>query len=211
MVLHLSHEGKKRIFVCNRCQSDTDGDTVCPICQSWNLIPLGIGTDTVSEYVKTIFPKTKILILDKEKAKTTKGAEKIIKEFEESEGSILIGTEMAFFYLKNKVPLSVIASFDSLWSIPNFRMSEKVIQLIISIISNTENKLIIQTKNATDPIILAIKNGNLLSFICEELEDRKKLGYPPFKRFIKITHLGNKTETLSARAYLAEIFKEYSP
>jgi primosomal protein N' len=53
--------------------------------------------------------------------------------------------------------------------------------------------------------------GNLLSFIREELEDRKKLGYPPYKRFIKITYWGNKEQTIKAKKILAEIFKEYHP
>ena len=157
-------------------------------------MPLGIGTDTVFEEVKKLFPGVKILKLDKEIAKDIKGAEKIIKEFEKDNGTILIGTEMALFYIKEKVSLSIIASFDSLWSIPNFKMGEKIIKLLTSIISKTKNKIIIQTKNDKDATILAVKNETLLYFIREELEDRKNLGYPPFNRFIKISHLGDKDE-----------------
>jgi primosomal protein N' (replication factor Y) len=217
LVLYLSHQEKKRMFVCNRCQRDADGDTVCKSCGSWNLVPLGIGTDIVYEEIQKLlsaqvnFPKVKIFKLDKESVKTAKEAQKIIKEFEENEGSILIGTEMAFFYLKNKVSLSVIASLDSLWSIPNFKMSEKIIQIILSIIGNTTEKLIIQTKNEKDSIISAIKSGNLLSFVREELEDRRKLAYPPFKRFVKITYMGDREQTTKARNILEEIFKEYNP
>ena len=211
LVLYLSHHGKKRMFVCNRCQREVGGEKLCSGCGSWNLMPLGIGTDTVYEETVKFFPKVKIFKLDKESAKTAKGAKEIIKEFEESPGSILIATEMAFFYIKNKVPLSIVASFDSLWSIPNFKMGEKIIQIIFSIISNTTEKLIIQTKNENDGVILAIKSENLLPFVREELEDRKKLNYPPFKRFIKITHLGDKEQTIKVRKMLEEIFKEYSP
>ena len=68
-------------------------------------MPLGIGTDTVFEEIKINFPrktKNKIFKLDRESVKTNKEAEKILKEFEKNSGSILIGTEMAFFYLKEK-------------------------------------------------------------------------------------------------------------
>lgn len=218
LVLYLSHQGKKRMFVCNKCENNKDGDVACASCRGWNLMPLGIGTDTVSEEAKKLFPKTKIFQLDKESAKSSAGAKKIIKEFSAQggsasggEGSILIGTEMAFFYLNKRVSLSVIASFDSLWSIPNFKMSEKIIQIALSIINITSEKFIIQTKNENDGAILAIKSTNLLSFVREELEDRKKLGYPPFKRFIKITYLGDKEETTRARKILSEMFQEYSP
>src|SRR3989344_6997014 len=118
---------------------------------------------------------------------------------------------MTFFYLRKKVDLSIIASFDSLWSIPNYKMSEKILQLLLSTISKTEEKIIIQTKNKNDPALLAVKSENLLSFVREELEDRKNLGYPPYKRFIKITHLGDKDQTIKARKMLEENFKEYAP
>lgn len=217
VVLYLSRDGSKRILSCNKCKVAIDPDTTCKNCGSWNLLPLGIGTDTVAEYLKDVSAqsekneKIKILKLDKESAKTNTGARKIIEDFEEGKGVALVGTEMAFFYMKNKVSLSVVASFDSLWSIPNFKMSEKILQIIISIIEKTENKLIIQTKNQKDPALLAIKNGNLLSFVREEIEDRKKLEYPPFKRFIKITYLGDKAKTERVREFLAETFKEYNP
>ena len=211
LVLYLSHQGKQRMFVCNRCKMDKGGDRSCENCRGWNLVPLGIGTDTIYEYIKEGMPEVKVFKLDKDSVKNAKEAEKIIKEFEGSEGSILIGTEMAFFYLKNKVPLSVIASFDSLWSIPNFRMGEKIIQIMLSIINRTTEKFIIQTKNDKDKTILAIESENLLHFIREELEDRKKLEYPPYKRFIKITHLGDKEQSKKAKDVLEKIFAEYSP
>ena len=215
LVLYSSHKDQKRVFVCNRCERDAGSDVACANCGSWNLISLGIGTDTVYEEIEKIFSsgteKVKILKLDKESAKTNKGAEKIMAEFEDGSPSVLIGTEMVFFYFKKKVPFSIIASFDSLWSIPSFKMGEKIIQLVLSVIENTKEKIIIQTKNEKDASIAAIKYANLLSFIREELEDRKKLNYPPFKRFIKITFQGDKTETSKVRKVLAEIFKDYNP
>lgn len=214
LVLYVSEKNKNRMFACNKCEREAESDTSCKYCSSWNLIPLGIGTDTVYEQLKKIFPakeKIKIFKLDKESVKSAKEADKITKEFEENPGSILVGTEMAFFYLRNKVTLSIVASFDSLWSIPNFKMSERIIQIMLSIINRTEKKFIIQTKNENDKAVLAIKNENLLPFVREELVDRKELGYAPYKRFIKITHLGDKEQTARARKMLEENFKEYNP
>ena len=211
LVLYLSRDGKKRMFSCNRCKKEMDPLTTCATCGSWNLMPLGIGTDTVYADVKKNFPGVKIFQMDKESAKTNSGAEKIIEEFEGSKGAILIGTEMTFFYLKNKIPLSIIASFDSLWSIPNFRMSERIIQLIISMISKTDRKLIIQTKNDKDRAIISVLNENLLSFVREELEDRKLLQYSPYMRFIKIIYLGDKEKSIQAKEHMAELLNEYNP
>lgn len=211
LVLYTSSLNKKKLFLCNKCGDEKDPNTVCDSCGSWNLVPLGIGTDTVYEYAKELFPGTKIFKLDKESAKTALGAKKIAKEFEDSKGSILIGTEMALFYLKEKVVLSLIASFDSLWSIPNFRMGEKILKILISIVNITTEKLVIQAKNTNDGAINALEKRNLLSFVREELEDRNLLGYPPYKKFIKVIFFGSKEDTQKAREALKEIFREYSP
>ncbi len=209
VVLQNTQGQKNRILVCSKCKTHFDADTHCENCGGWNLVPLGIGTDTVEEYLKD--KKYKTFKLDKESAKSAQGALQIVADFEESENSVLIGTEMAFFYLHNSIDLSVIASFDSLWGIPSFKISEKILQIIISILNKTKDKLIIQTKNEHDGALQAIKNGNLLSFVREELEDRKKLGYPPFKRFIKITHTSNSADKNKIKEFLADFFKEYNP
>lgn len=211
VVLYLSRDGKKRMFICNKCKTQMDPQMKCPHCDSWNLTPLGIGTEGVEEEIKKNFPKTKIFKIDKESAKTNAGAIKIIKNFENEEGAILIGTEMAFHYMTQKVDLSIIASFDSLWSIPNFKMSEKILHIIFSTISNTTKKLIIQTKNEKDEILKSINNESILSFVREELQDRKNLNYPPYKRFIKISYIGDKENTYVAKKELQETFKEYNP
>lgn len=211
LTLYLSRDGKKRMFVCNKCNIEKDPAIKCANCGSWNLIPLGIGTDTVYEELKKILPKIKIFKLDKESTKTAKEAEKIIKEFEKEKSAILIGTEMAFYYLKEKIDLSIIASFDSLWSIPNYKMGEKIIQLLLSILSKTERKLIIQTKNKNDSALLAVKGENLLPYVREELEDRRNLNYPPYKRFIKITFMGDKEDSIKAKNLISLLFKEYAP
>jgi len=201
---------KTRIFICNHCGSEKTGEITCQNCQSWNLIPLGIGTDAVGAELEKIFPKHKIFQLDKTNIKNKKDAEKIINEFDKSPGSIMVGSEMALYYLKEKVSLSVIASFDSLWSIPDFRMSEKVVRLVLAISSRTEDKLIIQTKNTENPAIGALESGNLSPFVKEQLEDRRNLSYPPFMRFIKIRHLSSRNEVHEARLTLKEIFKDYN-
>lgn len=214
LVLYLSRDGKKRMFACNRCRSEADPETACKNCGSWNLAPLGIGTDTVAEALEKSLAKDwriKIFKLDKESAKSGKEAERIARQFEETPGSVLIGTEMSFFYLKEKVPLSVVASLDSLWSLPSFRAGEKVLHLVLEIISRTEKEIVIQTKNSANAALRAFENENLSAFVREELADRERMGYPPYRRFIKISSSGEKDEAKQAREFLAETFREYKP
>lgn len=213
VVLYNSKSGTKKMFVCNRCKKEIDSNTPCRLCGSWNMLPLGIGTDTVEEELNNIFKKDNIKIfkLDKESAKNKKEADKIINNFENEKGAILVGTEIALYYLKKEVPLSIIASFDSLWSIPNYKMGERILEIILAILDKTKNKFILQTKNSKDSAILGVNNNNLAPFVREELEDRKNLNYPPYMRFIKVSYTGEKKEISEVKKYLEETFKAYDP
>ena len=111
VVLYESRSGKKRILGCNKCKIGLDADTHCKNCGSWNLLPLGVGTDTVVEHFKKYKNKLKLFKLDRETAGSSRGAQQIIKDFEEALGAVLVSTEMGFLYMKNKVPLSIISSF----------------------------------------------------------------------------------------------------
>ncbi len=208
LVLYTTKDKKKRMFVCNKCKHEKSPDTVCSNCGSWNLVTLGIGTEMVYEELQKHFPGNTIYELNKELVKNKSGAEKLIKEFESSRGSILLGTEMALFYMTKNVSLSLMASFDSLWSIPNFKISEKVLSLILRTLEKTDKTLLIETRNTTDEAITSFLNGNLSAYVKNELNDREQLGYPPYKRFIKLSWLpGDKT----AKKQLQEILAPYEP
>mgnify|MGYP001810140119 CR=1 FL=1 len=88
----------KRIFMCNKCGHKESTEISCPNCSSWNLTPLGIGTDKIHEEIKNLYPKIKIFQIDKESTNNAKEAKNVITEFNKNPGSILIGKEMAFSY-----------------------------------------------------------------------------------------------------------------
>lgn len=217
VVLYNSKNNTKKMFVCNRCKKELDSNTPCRLCGSWNLLPLGIGVDNTYEELRDVLKNQtnltdiKIFKLDKESAKTKNEAEKIIADFENTKGGVLVGTEIALFYLKEKVDLSVISSFDSLWSIPNYKMGERILEIMLSILDRTKSKFIIQTKNNNDSAINAVQSLNLLSFIREELSDRQNLDYPPYKKFIKISYAGEKKEIIEIKKMLEDKFKNYNP
>ncbi len=208
MILYKS-SNNKNIFVCNKCGEKSNTEIKCAVCKSWDLLPLGMGIDFVHQELSKKIKSDQILLLDKENVKTKSGVSKILKEFQEN-NSILLGTELALIYLNEKVDNSVIISFDSLWSIPNYKMNEKILQLLIRIIEKTNKSLIIQTKNTEDSLLLAVKNLNLNTYIKEELEDRKNMGYPPFKRFIKIT-IPKKILSVELKEFIKETFNKYEP
>lgn len=200
-----------RIFMCNKCGRKEKTEVSCNNCSSWNLTPLGIGTDKVYEEIKNLYPKTKIFQIDKEATPTTKEAKNIISEFNKNPGSILIGTEMVFSYLKSEIHNSAIISLDGLFSIPSFNITQKILHIIEKLHNITQNNLIIQTRIPENKILQYILSGNVLPLCREDLKERREFGYPPFKRLIKITFEGNAKETEKARDFIENILGNYEP
>lgn len=200
-----------RIFMCNKCGRKEKTEVSCPNCSSWNLTPLGIGTDKVYDEIKSLFPKVKIFQIDKESAPSIKEARNIINEFNKNPGSILIGTEMVFSYLRNKVSSSAIISLDGLFSIPNFNITQKILHIIEKLHNLTQENLIIQTRIPENKILQYILSGNVLLLCREDLIERHDFGYPPFKRLIKITFEGSAQETEKARSFIENRLGNYEP
>jgi primosomal protein N' (replication factor Y) len=201
----------KRIFMCNKCGRKSETNTLCPKCESWNLNPLGIGTDRVAEEVMKLFPEANIIQIDKEATSTESEFKKACNIFYKTKGAILIGNEMAFACVKDPVTHSAIISLDGLLSIPNFNITQKVLHIIEKLHQITKRNLIIQTRIPDNPILKFILSGNVLSLFREDLKEREMFGYPPFKRLIKITFRGNARESEKAKSFLEEQFKNYDP
>lgn len=200
-----------RIFMCNKCGLREKTEISCPNCSSWNLTPLGIGTDKVYEEVKELFPEAPIIQIDKETTPSIKEARDSITSFLKTPGSILIGTEMAFSYIRDQIDNSAIISIDGLFSIPNFNITQKIIHIIEKLHNLTKNTLLIQTRLPENKTLQYILTGNVLPLCRDDLEERKEFGYPPFKRLIKLTFQGSQQETIKAREYTEKILGEYDP
>lgn len=204
-------DSHNRVFMCNKCGLRQETETRCPICTSWNLTPLGIGTDRVYEEVQKLFPNARIVQIDKETTSTETEAKKAIELFYKYPGSILIGTEMAFSFMRLPIVHSAIISLDGLLSIPSFNMTQKIIHIIDKLSSITQKNFIIQTRIPDNKILTNVSRGTIISLLREDLDERKHFGYPPFKKLIKITFTGTARETEEVKLYLEKVLTDYSP
>ncbi len=196
------------VFRCHQCGEKRDAMEVCKKCGSWKLASFGSGVDKITEEIEKNFPDNKIFEINKDVCTTNLKTEKVLDNFYKSHKSILVGTEMAIPFMHKKVSLSCIASFDTLFSIPDFRIREKIFNLVLDIRNISKNKFILQSRNSEDSIIKNGLSGNLLEFYREEIKDREELGYPPFGIFIKITLRGTRAETDKAARIIKELFAE---
>ena len=180
-------------FKCHQCGETRDAAEVCQNCRSWKLAAFGSGIDRIAEEIKKEHPNIKFFEIHKDAVSTATKATNIAEDFYKNRGAILLGTEMAFSYLNKKVTNSAIASFDSLFSIPDFRIREKIFSTILQTRNLAKKNFLIQSHNPEDQTIKLATAGNLADFYKIEMEDRETLGYPPFGIFIKITVRGTRS------------------
>lgn len=209
MILYKTKTGNA--FKCHQCGETRDAAEYCKNCKSWKLAPFGAGIDRVANEIRENFPDMPLFEIHKDATSTSLRAKNTVKKFYEKRGAILLGTEMAFPYLHKKVANSAIASFDSLFSIPDFRIKEKIFHLILQTCSLARDNFLVQSRNPNDPTVEFALSGNLLEFYKKEIEDRKILNYPPFGIFIKVTIRGTKGFVTKESEILKNSLQEYKP
>ncbi len=199
----------ENFFLCHRCGEHRSALEKCRNCQSWRLSTFGIGIEGVEEELKTRFPNLKIFKVDSDSASTHKKAIETVTKFYASPGSVLLGTEMALLYLKDSVANSAVVSIDSFFSVPDFRINEKVMNILLKIRSLTSRNFIVQTRDIDQPIFRYAVGGNLADFYRDEIRERETLNYSPFSIPIKITLTGDKKTVLAGMEELQKMMNPY--
>jgi primosomal protein N' len=199
-----------RVFLCHKCLNEFSAKGhKCEHCDSWNLKTFGLGSESVEEDIKNRFPDKKVFRLDKDSAGSEAKSEKIVKNFLDSPGSILVGTEMSLNALYEEVESVAVLSAESFSSIPGFSSEETALRMMVSALSKATKRFFIQTKDGNSRVISRIKDGNLFDFYNDELKDRKALSYPPYGFLIVLKWKGD--ENSKDADLIREMFGKYNP
>jgi primosomal protein N' (replication factor Y) len=210
VVLHGSPKKENRYMLCHTCGERRPADVSCSVCGGWRLEAYGVGIENVVEQVKKIAPDSPVFRVDSDATPTAKKVLEAIDHFESNPGSILVGTEMALYYLNKDIEHVAIVSLDSQFSLPDFRIKEKIFHTILRLRSLASHVFLIQTRYAEMPLWQYAQKGNLMDFYKEEKNQRAKHSYPPACTLIKITFTGTPALVRAEMQKLKENFKDYT-
>ncbi len=208
MTLHTSKESGRNFFMCHKCGSRRSADETCKNCGGWRLTPLGIGIERVEEEIKSKFPDIDVFKIDADSTKTDKQIAEVMEKFNAKPGSVLVGTEMALSHLGDMIDHVAIASLDSLFALPDFRIQEKVMYLLVRLRAMASRTFLVQTRRPEEKAFEFGLKGNLSDFFRTNLAERKQFMYPPFSTLIKISLEGKKDKIAEG---MAEIQKQVAP
>ncbi|MGC8927981.1 MAG: replication restart helicase PriA [Myxococcota bacterium] len=190
--INLVYHKSSNILLCHYCNYQVGYSDICPKCGSLSIRNLGFGTEQVEEVIRRIIPEAKTIRLDRDSVSNLYDLESRISGFSKGDANILIGTQMvAKGHHFPDVTLVGVILADTAFSIPDFRVQERLVQLLMQVSGRAgrgeeKGRVIIQTFNPFDPGILAVKSGNIDEYINIELSRRKNLFYPPFSKIILI-------------------------
>lgn len=178
-------------LVCHQCGYRTPPPSQCPECGGKRVRHFGAGTQRIQAEVEREFPSARTLRWDHD-ATRAKGAHDIIlAHFAAHRADILIGTQMLAKGLDIPlVTLVGVVSADVGLNLPDYRAGERTFQLLTQVAGRAGRgllggRVILQTYQPDHYAVQAASRHDYREFYERELEFRRQLSYPPFKRLVR--------------------------
>ncbi|MDR1663147.1 MAG: primosomal protein N' [Endomicrobium sp.] len=195
MVFHKNPD----LVKCHYCGETKHFPLTCFVCKGREAAVFGTGTQKVEDELKRLFKNAKIFRLDSDTASTKKVYADVYNGIKNEKYDILLGTQMiAKGFDFPRVTLVCVIDADTYLYLPGFKSVERTFQLITQVAGrsgrgNVKGSVIVQTNNPMHYAMKYAKNHDFVNFYNIEIEQRKKMLYPPYCDVAKIV-LRNKNE-----------------
>jgi len=180
------HKGRERL-VCHYCGQSFGFPRPCSSCGGCNFLPMGEGTELLEEQLSAALPpETAVARLDRDAARRAGRAEEILADFAKGRTQVLVGTQMLTKgHDFPDVTLVLVADGDMGLNLPDYRATERTFQMLVQVAGRAgrgekTGRVLIQTRNPEDPFWNLVRNADYNGFFAQEIEKRRKYGYPPF-------------------------------
>ncbi len=186
-------EDKERLL-CHHCGYERQKPKSCPRCGGKQIREYGLGSEKVEAEVNALFPKTRTLRWDWDTTRQKDAHEIILTHFANHKADVLVGTQMLAKGLDLPlVTLVGIVLADVGLQLPDPFAGERVFQVLTQVAgragrSERGGRAVLQTFDPTNPVIQFAAKHDVDGFYRYELENRRRLGYPPFARLVRLEY-----------------------
>ncbi|MDO8614781.1 MAG: primosomal protein N' [Dehalococcoidia bacterium] len=190
----LTYHLPEAALVCHYCRRRRPLPAACPQCGGGRIRQVGLGTERVEEEARLAFRGARTLRWDRDVTRGRDAHEAILARFLSHEADILIGTQMIAKGLDIPlVTLVGVISADIALHLPDFRAGERAFQLLEQVAGRAGRgpkggRVIIQTYTPDHYAIEAAAAHDYHALYRREIEFRRRLGYPPFGRLVRLTY-----------------------
>lgn len=190
LTFHKHGEGGQ--LLCHYCGYQSAPPVRCPQCGSARIRYFGTGTASAAEAVESEFAGARVLRWDRDTAHGRAAHESIWARFAAGEADVLVGTQMIVKGLDlPRVTLVGVLLAETALSLPDYRAAERTFQLLTQAAGRAGRswrggRVILQTYQPENYAIQAAAHHDYETFYQRELEYRRLLDYPPYKRLVRL-------------------------
>jgi primosomal protein N' (replication factor Y) len=196
LTFHVQTLKRSNALICHRCNYTRNMPSKCPDCSSARIKQFGTGTERVESEVQALFPQARTLRWDWETTRQKGSHDAILSQFVNHQADILIGTQMLAKGLD--LPLVTLVGAvlaDVGLQLPDYRAAERAFQVLTQVAgragrSPLGGQVILQTFQPDHYVIQMAAQHDYRGFYKQELDYRRRLGYPPFTRLVRLEFRG---------------------
>ena len=188
------HIQDKERLLCHQCGYERGKPKTCPECGGKQIREYGLGSEKVETEMNALFPKARTLRWDWDTTRQKDSHEMILTHFAAHRADVLVGTQMLAKGLDLPlVTLVGIVLADVGLHLPDPFAGERVFQVLTQVAgragrSERRGRVVLQTFDPANQVIQAAARHDVNAFYQHELEQRKRLGYPPFSRLVRLEY-----------------------
>lgn len=191
---------------CHHCGHQRRALVRCPQCGGSRVRFFGAGTQRIQAEVEARFPGARTLRWDWDATRRKGSHEVILAHFAAHRADVLIGTQMLAKGLDLPlVTLVGVVSADAGLHLPDYRARERVFQVLTQVAGRAGRgpaggQVVLQTYHPDDDVVRAAAAHDYGAFFTAEIAHRRSLGYPPFRRLVRLVFRAPSAEAAQREA-----------
>ena len=191
MVLHKAGAlGRKSVLSCHHCGLVKIIPNHCPDCGNTDLKTLGQGTQKIEDFIEEMWPSARVLRIDTDSSRKSKGAEELFQEIHGGNVDIVVGTQMiAKGHDYQNIGLVAVLDADSRLFSQDFRAAERLFAQLVQVAGRAgrsskdgevSGAIYIETQFPEAAVFQFLLRHDVDGFLSFTANERKEAGLPPF-------------------------------
>ena len=191
MVMHKAGAlTKKPVLSCHHCGLAKSIPSHCPDCGNADLKTLGQGTQKIEDAIEEMWPGARVLRVDTDSSRSSKGAEDLFQEIHQGKVDIVVGTQMiAKGHDYQNIGLVAVLDADARLFSQDFKAAERLFAQLVQVAGRAGRSgkdgqdggdIYIETQYPESAVFQYLLAHDVDGFLSHIASERREAGLPPF-------------------------------
>lgn len=182
--------GKRSVLSCHHCGLAKPVPQFCPDCGNADLKTLGHGTQKLEDAIEDMWPQARVLRVDTDSSRKSKGAEALFQEIHNGNVDIVVGTQMiAKGHDYQNIGLVAVLDADSRLYSADFRAAERLFAQLVQVAgragrsgssSDAGGAIYVETQYPESPVFQHLLRHDIDGFLAFTAGEREEAKLPPY-------------------------------